>query len=87
MIQWAEGVDIDPHSPLMPVIKRSVTHDEKNSLLSGWSRRLKLEQSASACRGPSSTGGNGRDDTVSRGCQWCVKPAPGAGYRALCYAR
>ena len=23
MIQWAEGVDIDPHWPLMPVIKRS----------------------------------------------------------------
>ena len=23
MTQWAEGVDIDPHWPLMPVIKRS----------------------------------------------------------------
>ena len=30
MIQWAEGVGMDPRRPLMPVIKRSLTHDEKN---------------------------------------------------------
>ena len=30
MIQCAEGVGIVPSRPLVPVIKRSVTHDEKN---------------------------------------------------------
>ena len=29
MIQWAEGVRMDPWRPLMPVIMRSLAHDEK----------------------------------------------------------
>ena len=30
MIQWAEGVGMGPSRPLVPVIKRSLTHDETN---------------------------------------------------------
>ena len=29
MMQWSEGVGMDPSRPLVPVIKRSLTHDEK----------------------------------------------------------
>ena len=32
MIQWADGVGMDPSRPLVPVIKRSLTHDERIAL-------------------------------------------------------
>ena len=36
MIQWSKGGGMDLHRPLKPVIKRSVTHYDKNHPYRHW---------------------------------------------------